>query len=94
MPARIGPITFEALVMEEGRMRESVTRSTGVPVLEGIGTIGSRLGIGEKKRQGQLDRKQGFVGTEPPMFYSHLTLNQNMIHFDNLGCTHTYVCHI
>lgn len=36
MPARIGPITFGSLVREGGRMRESVTGSTGVPVLEGI----------------------------------------------------------
>lgn len=65
---------------------ESVTRSTGVPVLKETGSIGNLLDIGERKKR--TDGKRA----EPPMFYSHLTLPQNMIPFDSLGAyTHTCV---
>lgn len=81
-----------ALVMEGGRMRESGTRSTGVTVLEGMGTKGSLLDIGERKKR-RMEREQGVVGTEfpTPVFYSLLTLRQNMVHFDSLGA-HTHMC--
>lgn len=41
---------LRALVIEGGRMKESVTRSTGGPVLKEMGTIGGLLDIGEKKK--------------------------------------------